>query len=102
MTGAPPSRFSAGVHAGVHVESDAVGEAVAGIGRGERARVALLIRWIAIFVAIPTFSIGLVLYAYDPKAHGLHMVAFLILAALSGVVIALAPRLAARWVPADA
>ncbi len=68
----------------------------------ERAKVANLIRWIAIFVSIPTITIGLVLYIYDPAAHALHMGGFLILGAVSIVVVAIAPRLAARWVPEDA
>ncbi|MES2155345.1 MAG: hypothetical protein V4510_09445 [bacterium] len=68
----------------------------------ERAKVTNLIRCIAVFVSIPTITIGLVLYLYDPAAHAYHMAAFLVLGAVSLVVVAVAPRLAARWVPEDA
>lgn len=95
MTGTPPSSFepATGLHGALAVEPPVP---------GERRRVANLIRWLAVFVAVPTVSIGLTLYAYDPVAHALHMVGFLILGAASFVVMAIAPRLAARWVPADA
>ena len=66
---------------------------------GERAKVTVLVRWLAVFVAVPTITIGLALYAFDPAAHAIHMVAFLILGALAIVALFNAPRLAARFVP---
>ncbi len=65
----------------------------------ERGKVTNLIRWLAVFVAIPTVSIGLVLYMYDPVTHGLHMVGFLILGAIAMVVLFAAPQLAERFIP---
>lgn len=66
---------------------------------GEQQNVARLLRFVALFVGVPTISIGLVLYLFDPKAHALHMVGFLILGGAAIVVFAVAPRLASRWVP---
>lgn len=68
----------------------------------ERHKVTNLIRALAVFVAVPTITIGLAMYAWDPVTHAMHMVGFLILGAIALVVLFVAPRLAARWVPEDA
>ncbi|MEA3191128.1 MAG: hypothetical protein QOD77_1710 [Thermoplasmata archaeon] len=69
---------------------------------GERAKVRNLVRFVALFVAVPTLTIGATMAVWDPVSHSWHMVLFLILGAAALGVMALAPRLAARWVPEDA
>jgi len=66
----------------------------------ERRKVAHLIRYLAVFVLIPTFTIGVAML-WDPKTrseHWLHASAFAVLAVAAILAIAQAPRLAARFV----
>lgn len=69
---------------------------------GERAKVRNLIRFVALFVATPTITIGAAMAIWDPTGHRWHMVLFLLLGAAAVGVVGLAPRLAARWVPESA
>jgi len=71
------------------------------MGEGsERGNVTRLIRAMAVFMLIPTFTIGGVML-WDPETrsdHWLHAGGFAILAIASLVAIVQAPRLAARFV----
>lgn len=66
----------------------------------ERANVTRLIRAMAVFVLIPTFTIGGVML-WDPETrsdHWLHAGGFAILAVASIIALLQAPRLAAHFV----
>ena len=67
--------------------------------RTERGNVTRLIRFLAVFVAVPTVTIGLALMFYAPGEHSIHMGMFLLLGAAAGVAFVIAPRLAERFVP---
>ncbi len=70
----------------------------------ERRNVTRLIRVLAVFVLVPTLSIGGVML-WDPgtrSEHILHASGFAILAVLSVIAIVQAPRMAARFVHEDA
>lgn len=61
-----------------------------------------LVRWVSVFVAWPSLTIGLAFLVFsDPSEHWLHIAGLLPLGTAALVVFALAPRLAARWVEAD-
>jgi uncharacterized membrane protein YfcA len=68
----------------------------------ERGNVTRLIRFVALFVFVPTVTIGAALMLYAPGDHAFHMVAFLLLAVAAVLVWMTAPRLAEKWVPVDA
>jgi uncharacterized membrane protein len=68
----------------------------------ERGNLTRLIRFLAFFVAVPTISIGLALLIYDPEAHALHMVSFLLLGVAAVLAYVVAPRLAERFVQGEA
>jgi Leu/Phe-tRNA-protein transferase len=66
----------------------------------ETAKVTRLIRMVALFVLVPTLSIGGIML-WDPQTrseHYLHAGAFSILAVASLVVMARAPKIAKRFV----
>ena len=66
----------------------------------ERANVRRLIRWVAMFVAWPSLSIGLAFLVFtDPSEHWLHIAGLVPLGIAACIVFALAPRLAKHWVP---
>ena len=65
----------------------------------ERRNVTRLIRWIAMFVAWPSLTIGLAFLVFtDPSDHWLHIAGLVPLGLAALVAFALAPRLAARFV----
>jgi uncharacterized membrane protein len=66
----------------------------------ERTHVTRLLRAVAVFVLIPTFTIGLAMLWDEPsrREHWLHASMFALLAVAAIVVLVQAPRLAARWV----
>ena len=67
----------------------------------ERANVRRLIRWVAMFIAWPSLSIGLAFLVFtDPSEHWLHIAGLLPLGCAALVLFALAPRLAKHYVPA--
>jgi hypothetical protein len=68
---------------------------------GERAKMTNLVRYVAFAAAVPTISIGGILFLADPQVHALHMVAFLVLGGLAIAAFVAAPRLAAKMVPTD-
>lgn len=64
----------------------------------ERRNVTRLIRWIAMFVAWPSLTIGLAFLVFtDPADHWLHIAGLVPLGVAALVLFALAPRLAARF-----
>lgn len=66
----------------------------------EQANVRRLIRWVAMFIAWPSLSIGLAFLIFtNPSEHWLHIAGLLPLGMAACVLFALAPRLAERWVP---
>ena len=66
----------------------------------ERANVRRLIRWVAMFVAWPSLSIGLAFLVFtDPSEHWLHIAGLVPLGVSACIVFALAPSLARRFVP---
>lgn len=66
----------------------------------ERANVRRLVRWVAMFIAWPSLSIGLAFLVFtDPSDHWLHIAGLVPLGCAALVLFALAPRLAQRWVP---
>jgi hypothetical protein len=66
----------------------------------ERRNVTRLIRWLAMFVAWPSLTIGLAFLVFtDPSDHWLHIAGLVPLGLAALVAFALAPRLAARFVP---
>lgn len=66
----------------------------------ERANIRRLIRWVAMFVAWPSLSIGLAFLVFtDPSEHWLHIAGLVPLGIAACVVFALAPRIAAHYVP---
>lgn len=66
----------------------------------ERRNVTRLIRWISMFVAWPSLTIGLAFLVFtDPADHWLHIGGLVPLGLAALVAFALAPRLAARLVP---
>lgn len=67
----------------------------------ERGNVRRLIRWVAMFVAWPSLSIGLAFLVFtDPSDHWLHIAGLVPLGVCALLVFAMAPKLAERWVPA--
>ncbi len=69
----------------------------------ERRNVTRLIRWVAGFIAWPSLSIALafLIFPDDPREHYLHIAGLLPLGVAAIVLFAMAPRLAARFVPID-
>lgn len=66
----------------------------------ERANVRRLVRWVAMFVAWPSLSIGLAFLVFtDPSDHWLHIAGLVPLGIAACVAFAFAPRLAKHWVP---
>jgi uncharacterized membrane protein len=65
----------------------------------ERQNVTRLIRFVALFVAVPTISIGVVLALYSWHDHWMHTSGFLLLGAAAILAAVVAPKLAERWVP---
>lgn len=66
----------------------------------ERRNVTRLIRWVAMFVAWPSLSIGLAFLVFtDPASHWLHIAGLVPLGLAALVVFALAPRIAQHYVP---
>jgi len=65
-------------------------------GESEVRKVTRLIRFVALFVAVPTITIGLAFFLYTPAEHVFHMAAFLGLGAAAAVVAWMAPRMAQR------
>ncbi|MEK6975567.1 MAG: hypothetical protein AABY18_04400 [Candidatus Thermoplasmatota archaeon] len=66
----------------------------------ERANVTRLIRWVAMFVAWPSLSIGLAFLVFtDPSEHWLHIAGLVPLGVAACVLFALAPRIAKHYVP---
>ena len=67
----------------------------------ERRNVTRLVRWVAMFVAWPSLSIGLAFLVFtDPSDHWLHIAGLVPLGVLALVAFAMARRIAARFVPA--
>ena len=67
----------------------------------ERRNVARLIRWVSLFVAWPSITLGLAfLVVTGPRDHWLHIFGLLPVGAAALVCFAAAPRLAARFVRA--
>lgn len=67
----------------------------------ERRNVRRLIRWVAMFVAWPSLSIGLAFLVFtDPSDHWLHIAGLVPLGLAACVAFALAPRIASHYVPA--
>lgn len=65
----------------------------------ERRNVTRLIRWLSMFVAWPSLTIGLAfLVITGPNEHWLHIAGLLPLGTAAIVAFALAPRLAAKFV----
>jgi len=65
----------------------------------ERRNVTRLIRWLSMFVAWPSLTIGLAfLVVTGPNEHWLHIAGLLPLGTAAIVAFALAPRLARRFV----
>ena len=64
----------------------------------EQVHLTRLVRALALFVFVPTATIGPVLLAYGWDAHWMHASAFVILALASVVVAWKAPAIAARFV----
>jgi hypothetical protein len=68
----------------------------------ERQNVTRLIRVLAIFVLVPTLTIGGSLILYSWQEHWLHASGFAVLAVAAVVAFAQAPRIAARFVAENA
>ncbi len=67
----------------------------------ERQNVTNLIRMVGFFVAFPSLTISMA-FMLDLDEHLLHIAGLFPLGVAGVAAIVLAPRLAARWVPADA
>lgn len=68
----------------------------------ERANVTRLLRWIAVFIAFPSLTIGLAFLVFtDPGEHWLHIAGLIPLGIGALVVFAVAPNLARKWYPQD-
>ena len=66
-------------------------------GTTERRNLTRLVRWIAMFVAWPSLTIGLAFLVFtDPSDHWLHIAGLVPLGLAALVLFALAPRIAAR------
>ena len=65
----------------------------------ERRNLTRLVRWLSMFVAWPSLTIGLAFLVFtDPSDHWLHIAGLVPLGIAALVVFALAPRLAAKFV----
>jgi hypothetical protein len=59
-----------------------------------------MVRWLSMFVAWPSLTIALAFLVFtDPSDHWLHIAGLLPLGLAALVVFAMAPRMAARFVP---
>ncbi len=66
----------------------------------ERANIRRLVRWVAMFVAWPSLSIGLAFLVFtEPSDHWLHIAGLVPLGVAALVVFAMAPRIALHYVP---